>query len=149
MDTGQTPLPYGDIGLSAATLRWLRSASHLFYAFHWYGEPKPVAAAVANAVAIATRWKMPALLTEYGGYGSGADGGCAVQAAAAAAKVGTSYWHYSDYCYPKHCAAGVPDGHCALDTSDVFGACITGWGSGNSSFRCTREELAAATAAEL
>lgn len=145
MDTGQTPLPYGDVGLSRSTLAWLKSASHLFYAFHWYGSPKPVSAAVHNAVTLATRWKMPALLTEYGGYGEG----CAVQAAAGAAMVGTSYWHYSDYCYPKHCAPGVPDGYCPLDTSDVFGACITGWGSGNSSFKCTSEELAAAAAAEV
>eukprot|EP00729_Bicosta_minor_P018615 gene18615-3214_t len=98
MDTGQTPLPYGDIGLSKSTLKWLQSASHLFYAFHWYGEPKPVSAAIKNAVTLATRWRMPALLTEYGGYGSG----CTVQAAAAAVHVGTSYWHYSDYCWPKH-----------------------------------------------
>ena len=75
---------------------------------------------------------MPALLTEDGGYGDG----CAVQAAAGAAGVVTAYWHYSDYCWPKHCAPGVPDGHCPLDTSDVFGACMTGWGSGNSSFSC-------------
>jgi hypothetical protein len=57
--------------------------------------------------------------------------------------------HYSDYCWPKHCAAGVPDGYCPLNTSDVFGACITGWGNGNSSFTCTSAELAAATASNL
>ena len=35
-------------------------------------------------------------------------------------------WHYSDYCWPKHCPGGEPDGHCPLPTGDRFGACITG-----------------------
>lgn len=34
---------------------------------------------------------MPAMLTEYGGYGSGPKGGCTVQAACQAAGVGSAY----------------------------------------------------------
>lgn len=38
------------VALAAATIKWLKTATHLFYAFHWYGTPGPVAKAVENAV---------------------------------------------------------------------------------------------------
>ena len=62
--------------------------------------------------------------------------GCDTQNAAAAAGVGSAYWHYSDYCWPKHCPDGSPDGYCPLPEGDRWGACTTGWGSGNNSFAC-------------
>jgi hypothetical protein len=68
------------------------------------------------------KWHMPTLLTEYGGYGDG----CYVQGNATAAGVGSAYWHYSDYCWPKHCPGGGADGHCPL-TGELKGHCpLTG-----------------------
>ena len=136
MDTGQVALPWGNTGLSRDLTQWLETAGGIFYAFHWYNDPKTPAEGVRNAVKTAAGWHAPALLTEYGGYGSGVGGGCNVQAAAVAAGVGSAYWHYSDYCWPKHCPGGAPDGHCPLPKGPRWGACITGWGSGNSSFHC-------------
>ena len=137
MDTGQVALNLGDVGLSKGTVDWLKSGgTHLFYAFHWYSDPHTPAEGVENALKTAKGWAMPALLTEFGGYGSGSGGGCATQNAAESRGVGSAYWHYSDYCWPKHCAPGVPDGHCPLGDGPRWGACITGWGSGNSSFSC-------------
>ena len=127
MDPGQVSLGLGDLDLTKKTIAWLKTAKNLFYAFHWYGEPAPVATAVRNAVHFGKRHSMPALLTEYGGYGSGAKGGCTVQSAATAQEVGSGYWHYNDYCWPKHCPGGMKDGYCPLNlTEPRWGACITG-----------------------
>ena len=136
MDTGEAALRIGDLAINAKQVTWLKGGgTHLFYAFHWYGTPANVADAVANAQRIGAAWNMPVLLTEFGGYG-GPSYGCHTQRTAAAAGLGSSYWHYDDYCWPKHCADGNPDGHCPLPAGERWGACITGWGSGNSSFKC-------------
>ena len=37
----------------------------MFYAWHYYGTPKTVAAAVENAQAVSSHWKMPSFLTEF------------------------------------------------------------------------------------
>ena len=100
-----------------------------------YGTPRTADAAVRFAQRTGQRWGMPILLTEFGGYG-GADYGCATQRTAMAANVGSAYWHYSDYCWPKHCPDGAADGYCPLSEGARWGACITGWGSGNASFHC-------------
>ena len=134
MDTGEAALGLGTFGIKKEQVAWLKGGgTHLFYAFHWYGNPKSVETAVANAKRIGAAWNMPVHLTEFGGYGGP---GCHTQQTAAAAGVGSSYWHYDDYCYPKHCPDGAPDGHCPLPEGPRWGACITGWGSGNSSFKC-------------
>jgi hypothetical protein len=134
MDPSQAALGLGDLELTLATIEWLKEATHLFYAFHWYGFPTPVGAAVENAQNFGRRHKMPALLTEFGGYGGSY--GCDTQGNASVAGVGSAYWHYNDYCFPKHCPEnGTADGHCPLE-GPRWGACITGWGSGNESFRC-------------
>ena len=123
--------------LTKATLEWLENDAHyVFYAFHWYGYPKLVTDGIKNAKVVSKNWNMPTLLTEFGGYG-GPDYGCATQNNATNMGVGSAYWHYSDYCWPKHCPNGLPDGYCPLPVGNRWGACITGWGSGNSSFRCT------------
>lgn len=122
-----------DLTLEPRTKAWLRKAEHLFYAWHYYGFPHTVAEAIKNAKAFGKRHVMPNLLTEFGGYGNG----CNSQQTALAAGIGSAYWHYSDYCFPKHCPGGLPDGHCPLNETGRFGACITGWGGGNSSFHCT------------
>jgi hypothetical protein len=134
-DTANSALPIGNLDLRSTTVDWLRSDSHLFYAFHWYGKPDAPETAIENAQKLAGSWGMPVHLTEFGGYG-GDDYGCATQRAAAKAGVGSSYWHYSDYCWPKHCPDGSPDGYCDLPDGERWGACITGWGSGNNSFAC-------------
>jgi hypothetical protein len=135
MDPSQAALGLGDLDLTPATIKWLKEASHLFYAFHWYGTPKPVGSAVRNAQRFGRRHSMPCLLTEFGGYGGSY--GCNTQGNASAAGVGSAYWHYDDYCWPKHCPGnGTADGHCPLEQGPRWGACITGWGSGNESFHC-------------
>lgn len=130
MDTGQAALGIGNLLLSKETVAWLKDASSkngLFYAYHCYG------CSPASAVKTAKNnpWGMPSLLTEYGGYGDG----CDIQKAAKDQGVGSAYWHYSDCCWPKHCPGGLPDGHCPLE-GERWGACITGWANGNSSFYC-------------
>eukprot|EP00519_Triparma_laevis_P006704 CAMPEP_0182514210 /NCGR_PEP_ID=MMETSP1321-20130603/35332_1 /TAXON_ID=91990 /ORGANISM="Bolidomonas sp., Strain RCC1657" /LENGTH=381 /DNA_ID=CAMNT_0024721351 /DNA_START=220 /DNA_END=1365 /DNA_ORIENTATION=- len=135
-DTANGALPIGDLDLREETVEWLTDGDqYLFYAFHWYGTPKTPDQAIDNAVSLGEKWGMPVHLTEFGGYG-GDSYGCATQRAAKAAGVGSSYWHYSDYCWPKHCPDGSPDGYCPLPDGDRWGACITGWGSGNHSFAC-------------
>jgi hypothetical protein len=106
-DTSQAALPLGDLDLAAATVEWLKGASGIFYAFHWYGSPKTPAAAFANAKRLAAGWGgRPTLLTEFGGYGDDpVSGGCAVQRAARDAGIGSAFWHYSDYCWPKYVCA--------------------------------------------
>ena len=125
-----------NLGLRKDTLEWLKSDGRLFYAFHWYGTPNTPEQAIENALKLAGGWGMPVHLTEFGGYG-GDDYGCHTQSTAKAAGVGSSYWHYSDYCWPKHCEDGSPDGNCPLPEGERWGACITGWGSGNNSFACS------------
>jgi len=111
----------------------LTACPNTLYLLPRYGSPKTQAEAVKNALHFSQSYKMATLLTEYGGYG-GAGYGCKTQAAASSQGVGSSYWHYSDYCWPKHCAAGTPDGFCPFPDGPSWGACITGWGSANSSF---------------
>lgn len=135
-DTGNTALPLRNLLLREKQVDWLTTGdAHLFYAFHWYGTPSTPAKAIDNAQRTAANWGMPTLLTEFGGYG-GEDYGCATQESAEAAGVGSAYWHYSDYCWPKHCPNGEADGYCPLPEGPRWGACITGWGSGNASFQC-------------
>ena len=72
-DPGNAALPIGDLDLRSSTVEWLESEPHLFYCFHWYGTPNTPTAAVDNAVKLASKWGMPALLTEFGGYGESRD----------------------------------------------------------------------------
>ena len=134
---------------SLSSVAWLKGGDQLFYAFHCCkclsarviyqlyhfdadggcaDRPKQT---IAQAQERGKQWKMPTLLTEFGGYGSG----CNVQGNATAAGVGSAYWHYSDYCWPKHCPGGAGDGHCPL-TEPHWGACITGWGNGDANWKC-------------
>ena len=134
MDAEEAALPVGNLGLSQQVQSWLASSTSLFYAFHWYGHPSPVTSALDNALARSQLWDLPALLTEFGGYGGSY--GCDTQRNATSHGLGSAYWHYSDYCWPKHCPNAEPDGHCPLPPGPRWGACITGWGSGNTSFVC-------------
>ena len=57
-------------------------------------------------------------------------GDCGVWKAMASARISHSYWHYSCYC-----TTGPSFGNRAVP-ADTFGACILGWASGNSEYKC-------------
>eukprot|EP00040_Diaphanoeca_grandis_P040179 m.261509 g.261509 ORF g.261509 m.261509 type:complete len:423 (+) comp42299_c0_seq1:38-1306(+) len=124
MDPGEAPLPATHLLIPVTLQSWIRNnTTHLFYAFHWYSTPADPAVAVKNAVAIAKAWGIPALMTEFMS--------CKVQAIADAANIGWSYWHYSQYCNTP------PSSQCIGPASNcTFGACITGWGAGDSNHTC-------------
>lgn len=66
-------------------------------------------------------WNISAMLTE--------TMSCAAIRAAQEAGISWSYWHYSQYCNTDPAFGGkLPP--------NSFGACILGWGSGNSSKVC-------------
>ena len=126
VDAGQAALRLFDFGLSTATRNWLREASGLFYAFHFYTLPRRAEDAVRNAVEIGALWGMPVVLTEFMA--------CDAYRHAEAANVSWTYWHYSQYCNtapsPQCDAARAAGRPCN------FGACICGWGMGRSNWSC-------------
>ena len=122
MDTGESPLPLGDLLLWPSQVAWLKQAQNIFYAFHWYGPPiNDPKQAIKNVQQVMERWNVAALMTEMED--------CSVKVPAVAAGIGWSFWEYSGFCdrpvhageKPKVC----PSGGC------TFGACITGT-NGNS-----------------
>jgi len=107
--------PFGAIDISIDTLRWIKSdQSHVFYAWHYGNIPQDI----KNMQSLSRDWNIPTFGTELG---------CSHFDAAAAANISHSYWHYSSYCN-----TGSWFGWRKVPT-DTFGACILGWGSGNSS----------------
>jgi len=121
-DTGEAAMKMGNTDLSAHTVSWLKSAPHLFYAFHWYTEPDTAEEAVQNAMTLSQSWGMPALLTEFMS--------CSAQQAAIRHGIGWAYWHYSQYCDT------APSSQCKAGQACDFGACITGWGAGRENYAC-------------
>ena len=67
------------------------------------------------------KWGIPTFGTELG---------CDQFDAARAAGISHSYWHYSAYCN-----TGADFGDRAVP-GDTFGACILGWGAGDSKYKC-------------
>ena len=122
----------GNIDLNAATIQWLKGAKGLFYAFHGYVNSPEDAVRGAKRFA-AAHGDMAALMTEYANN----EKGCHLQRVLNEAGIGHAYWHYSNYCNTAGC------GSCTADrvANGTFGACITGWGSGNSSYFWTPAEL--------
>jgi hypothetical protein len=55
---------------------------------------------------------------------------CSVQKLAIANGIGWAYWHYSQYCNT------APSSQCLPGQPCDFGACITGWGAGDSNHTC-------------
>jgi hypothetical protein len=108
--------------LSFETTRWLKSATTIFYAWHWYGQPSDPADAVKNVQSIGNAWNVPTFLTEFMS--------CDAWNNAQSANISISYWHYSAYC---DTGKGFGD---KLVPDDTFGACILGWGGGNSQKTC-------------
>jgi len=112
----------GWLDIDRETEEWIKQATTVFYAWHWYGKPSDPADAVKNVLALSAKWNVPTFETEFfscGGWN-----------AARAANISTSYWHYSAYCNtgPPFGNRSVPD--------DTFGACILGWAGGDSSKVC-------------
>ncbi len=105
--------------LSLSTLKWIKESSTLFYAWHWYRNPLSLDVAISNALAVSEAFNVPSFATEFGS--------CEVWDATAALGISHSYWHYSSYCNtgPAFGNRTVP--------SATFGACILGWGGGDSS----------------
>lgn len=99
--------------ISKDTLAWIKSGTaNVFYAWH-YGIAKQ---SVENMQAISKKWRIPSFGTELG---------CDQFEAAKAANISHSYWHYSCYCNTGRAFAN--------HSGSQFGACILGWGNGNSS----------------
>jgi hypothetical protein len=105
--------------ISHSTAKWIKESTNLFYAWHWYRKPLSIDEAVQNAQAVSQAFNMPSFATEFGS--------CEAWDAAAKANISHSYWHYSSYCN-----TGAAFGNKAFPT-DTFGACILGWGGGDSS----------------
>ena len=109
-----TTITGGHEDISKDTIDWIKKSNNVFYAWHYGNEPTNV----NNMLAISKEWNIPTFATETG---------CDQFNAAKAANISHSYWHYSAYCNtgPDFGNRSVP--------SDTFGACILGWGSGDSS----------------
>lgn len=110
--------------IDSATLAWIQQSTTLFYSWHYYSCPASIGDAISAVLDIQKDWNMPSYATEF------SDGGCSVWDATRAANISHSYWHYSAYCNTGSYFGNrkVPD--------DTFGACILGWGDGNSSLNC-------------
>merc|ERR1712150_52935 len=102
------------------TVEWMKASKTVYLAFHYYGRPRTVQDAIANVQGLMSAWDIPSFGTEFMG--------CGTWNALRLANISRSYWHYSCYCNTQPSYFGnisVPD--------DSFGACILGWGAGNSS----------------
>ena len=110
-----------NIALSSRIINWLKTSNNLFYAWHWYGEPKNPADAIKNVQKIQNKWNMPSMLTE--------TMSCDAINKAENSGISWSYWHYSQYCDTAPAYGGkLPPNN--------FGACILGWGGGISDKKC-------------
>ncbi len=98
----------------------MRRSETLFYAWHWYGQPKSVEDAIANMEAISVAWDMPTFATEFFDT--------APWHATSKAGISHTYWHYSSFCTtgPAFGNRKVPE--------ETFGACILGWDGGRSTY---------------
>ena len=108
--------------LSNATVAWIKNSKTVFYAWHWYGFPTSVNDTISDAIALGESWGIPTFATEFMD--------CMVWNATTLANISHLYWHYSAYCNtgPTFGNRSVPN--------NTFGACILGWGSGDSSYSC-------------
>ena len=110
MDTGEAPVPIGNLGIKKEQVEWIGTAQHLVYMFHHYGSG--AVQAIKAALSFSHNWDVPALMTEFGD--------CSAKVPAEDNGIGWSYWEYSDYCDTAPSKACYPGAACD------FGACITG-----------------------
>jgi hypothetical protein len=102
----------GSIAIAPSTQRWLKGARNLFYAWHWYGNPKDPRDAVSTVQALQKDWNVAAMLTETQGTG-------AINVAETV-NMPWAHWLYNHYCN----TAPQFGGH---RPPNSFGACILGW----------------------
>jgi len=112
----------GDILIDQDTVEWIKASSNVFYAWHYYGNPRTPEIAVENALALQRDWDVPSFNTEFGG--------CDAWNACDAAGISHTYWHYSSYCTtgPSFGNLTVPE--------ETFGGCLLGWAGADSSKTC-------------
>jgi len=110
------------LDISHDTTEWIKNSENVFYAWHYYGQPSDPKDAVKNVQVLGKSWNVPTMLTEFMS--------CDAWKAAEEAKIGYNYWHYSAYCN-----VGSTNDF-ANKTEPDFGACILGWGGGNSQKTC-------------
>jgi hypothetical protein len=108
------------LGITRNILEWIKASNNLFYAWH-YGHVEEVIKSVQEVTKL---WNVPTFGTELL---------CEQFNAAAAVGISHSYWHYSSYCNtgPAFGNRTVPE--------ETFGACILGWGGGESS-KCAHKQ---------
>ena len=113
----------------------------MFYAWHYYGNPRTPELAVENALALQQEWNVPSFNTEFGG--------CDAWNACEAAGISHTYWHYSrsikdhkssilhQIPNPLHsyCTTGPSFGNLSVP-DETFGGCLLGWAGGDSSKTC-------------
>ena len=109
--------------ISNATMNWIMTSGSVFYAWHWYGFPSNATSAAEDARALGDSWGIPTFATEFMS--------CDAWSAAEKANISHAYWHYSAYC-----TTGASFGNRSVPR-DTFGACILGWGDGNSAYDCS------------
>ena len=73
----------------------VQNSSNVFYAWHYYGNPRTPEIAVENALALQQEWNVPSFNTEFGG--------CDAWNACEAADISHTYWHYSRLVTSKSC----------------------------------------------
>lgn len=110
----KVPLPY--LAPSEDTVKWMRQATTIFYAWHWYGSPSTPEKAIQSVHEVMKDWNVPSFATEFGS--------CDAWNACAAANISHTYWHYSSYCN-----TGPSFGNRSVPT-DTFGGCMLGWAGG-------------------
>jgi hypothetical protein len=108
--------------ISKETELYIKKNKNFVYAFHWYGTPKSIENTLNDAIEIGKAWDVPIFATEFGD--------CEFWKETRKRNISTTYWHYSSYCNTGIYFANrkVPE--------ETFGACILGWGGGNSSNFC-------------
>jgi hypothetical protein len=117
-----TDVTKSDWDISEETWKWITTSNNAFYTWH-YGDGDYV----KNMQAISKKWNVPTFGTETG---------CSQFNAAKDAGISHSYWHYSAYCN-----TGASFGNRSVP-AETFGACILGWGSGDSS-KCAPKPVTA------
>ena len=118
-DAGQVPRYAGDEHLSSSNKKWLESATHLMYTFHWYGGGFPeFPASLDNAAKRAAYMGAVPVLTEFHWDADKAD-------QATEAGVMWTYYQYNGFCNVPAAYSADPDNGCLAGEDCEFGACIT------------------------
>ena len=107
-----TKLGVIDVEIAKDTLAWIKASQNLFYAWHYGDASKNL----KNVNVISQEWNLPTFATEVEGSNWDMCG---------ANNISHSYWHYSSYCNTGRAFENTTQ-------HNTFGACILGFGAGNS-----------------